>query len=746
MTVSAVLMIVAMMVHAPCTTVDMVFQSPFQTVLMMVAAVWKMVWMFCISACRSGVMVVMNVWMPVMIAVSAVMMMGPIVFQTFWRTVVMSVHPVCQICWIWLMVWVMNVAMVCRIGWHAVLIWFQIPMNHVAKLFQSRLPVSVWVKNHVSAATTAPMATTSMPIGFASKAALNANCTAVAALVTELHADWAALTILNELASCFRPPAALPTSDNLPIRSNAAVAVFSTPEAVAEMAFSPPETVFSPVETMSQPLTASNATAMAFRAPDTSAPFCCAHCPTDCSQPPTVMSAPVSVSRTAANRCAANPAVCPELSKPSACDAAETSAVATDASPVARFASACRKGWRAPVSMNVLTNVFAHPAALARDCAADASRFPSAETMPPNLEEASPPRFSLEVSETIAAARPDSCALRLVTDAMSIWIPGRFRTNVENEASFACAVGIACSNPFCNPAPTFSSVGFTAAVNESMSGMAWLNRPRRPLRTGVAAVSPSRLNAAFTLARAPANVVPALCAAPPNPSCMASAKVWKSILPSETMSDTSALVLFRCLPSIWRTGMPLDMSWSMSSPWSLPRAATEPKIMPMSVRLLPLICAVSATVLRTLVSWSPSLMPDADRLAATVAASPNPNAVPLTEASASFMISVTLALSWPRPLSLACAFSMLRARVKPPLAANAVMPPARVAIAPVPTLPILPNAPPIFEMRVLELFLEALLTASPMSPSMLLPNPLPDGLTWTYATPMSCAAIVFPYS
>ena len=87
------------------------------------------------------------------------------------------------------MVWVMNVAMVCRIGWHAVLIWFQIPVNHVAKLFQSRLPVSVWVKNHVSAATTAPMATTSMPIGFASKAALNASCTAVAALVTALHAD-----------------------------------------------------------------------------------------------------------------------------------------------------------------------------------------------------------------------------------------------------------------------------------------------------------------------------------------------------------------------------------------------------------------------------------------------------------------------------------------------------------------------------------------------------------------------------
>lgn len=302
---------------------------------------------------------------------------------------------------------------------------------------------------------------------------------------------------------------------------------------------------------------------------------------------------------------------------------------------------------------------------------------------------------------------------------------------------------MACSNPFCNPAPTVSKVGDTAAVNASMSGMAWLNSPRSPLRTGVAAVSPSRLNAAFTFASAPVNVVPALCAAPPRPSCMASAKVWKSILPSETMSDTSALVLLRCLPSIWRTGMPLDMSWSMSSPWSFPRAATDPKIVPMSVRLRPLICAVSATVLRTCVSSPPSLTPEAERLAATVAASPSPNAVPLTDARASFMISVTLALSWPRPLSLACAFSMLRARVKPPLAASAVMPPVMVAIAPVPTLPILPNAPPIFEMRVLEPFLEALLTASPMSPSMLLPNPLPDGSTWTYTTPMSCAAIVF---
>ena len=100
----------------------------------------------------------------------------------------MSVHPVCQICWIWLMVWVMNVAMVCRIGWHAVLIWFQIPVNHVAKLFQSRCPFRLGEEpcqcghdradGHDKHADRIRI-----------QAALNASCTAVAALVTALHAD-----------------------------------------------------------------------------------------------------------------------------------------------------------------------------------------------------------------------------------------------------------------------------------------------------------------------------------------------------------------------------------------------------------------------------------------------------------------------------------------------------------------------------------------------------------------------------
>ena len=82
---------------------------------------------------------------------------------------------------------------------------------------------------------------------------------------------------------------------------------------------------------------------------------------------------------------------------------------------------------------------------------------------------------------------------------------------------------------------------------------------------------------------------------------MAVANVLKSILPLDTMSETSSEVVFRCLASSWRTGTPELMSWSMSSPCSLPRAATEPKMVPMSVSERPLICAVSATVLSTLV-------------------------------------------------------------------------------------------------------------------------------------------------
>ena len=254
MTASAVLMIVVMMVHAPCTTVDMVFHSPFQTVLMMVAAVWKMVWMFCIPACRSGVMVVMNVWMPVMIAVSAVMMMGPIAFQTFWRMVVMSVHPVCQICWIWLMVWVMNVPMACSAGWHAVLIWFQIPVNHVAKLFQSCLPVSVWVKNQVSAATTAVMPAMTRTNGFAARSPVNSPHVVRAAVATVLNVPTAVCTMPKLPAVAFNagpmPPRSVArlTNPEMPFAAVVIpVALLLMPSNAAGNALKPADTALMPL-------------------------------------------------------------------------------------------------------------------------------------------------------------------------------------------------------------------------------------------------------------------------------------------------------------------------------------------------------------------------------------------------------------------------------------------------------------------------------------------------------------------
>ena len=284
-----------------------------------------------------------------------------------------------------------------------------------------------------------------------------------------------------------------------------------------------------------------------------------------------------------------------------------------------------------------------------------------------------------------------------------------------------------------------STNGVSWLESASTAGMAALNVLRNDSSASLPGPSPNRLRAAFTFAKAPLNVSPAANAAPPNPSCMASAKVWKSILPFETMSDTSSEVVLRCLASIWRTGTPELISWSMSSPWSLPRAATDPKMVPMSVSDRPEICAVSATVLRTLVICSPDAMPAADRLAATVAASPNPNAVPFTLASALFMISLTLLASWPRPLSLACAFSMFRARVKPPFAASAVTPPVMVPMAPSPSLPILPNALPRVPVRLPPLFLAAVSTLPVMSPSRVLPKSLPEGATCTYTVPMSCA-------
>ena len=114
--------------------------------------------------------------------------------------------------------------------------------------------------------------------------------------------------------------------------------------------------------------------------------------------------------------------------------------------------------------------------------------------------------------------------------------------------------------------------------------------------------------------------------------------------------------------------------------------------------------------------------------AATDAASPSPKAVPLTEASALPMILSTLAVSYLRALSLVWARSMLSARSKPPFAVRPAMLDAMPVMVPTPTLPILPNAPPMVEMMLLPLFLVPVVVPSLMEPSMALPRPLVLGL------------------
>ena len=185
--------------------------------------------------------------------------------------------------------------------------------------------------------------------------------------------------------------------------------------------------------------------------------------------------------------------------------------------------------------------------------------------------------------------------------------------------------------------------------------------------------------------------------------------------------------------------MPACMSCSISSPWSLPLAATCEKMTPMSLNPTPAICAASPTVPRTCWSWVPDWMPLATRVAATLAASPSPNAVPCTLFKASSMIASTLCVSCPRALSLVWARSMFNARSNPPLAARAASPPPIVPIAARPTLPTLLNAPPTLLRMVLPPDLDADCTAVFNGSSMALPNPLVEGWMRMYPVPRSCA-------
>lgn len=157
-----------------------------------------------------------------------------------------------------------------------------------------------------------------------------------------------------------------------------------------------------------------------------------------------------------------------------------------------------------------------------------------------------------------------------------------------------------------------------------MAGVSTLNVSRRAFNAGVASFWPTRDSAALTLAIAPEKVSPDVNADPPRYLSNAVANVAKSTLPLETISDTSWVDTPNWSESACSTGTPRLVSWSMSSPCSLPRAITDVKIAPASLKPMPAICAVSPTVFNTCVSCSPGLMPLATAAAATVAASSNP--------------------------------------------------------------------------------------------------------------------------
>ena len=87
-----------------------------------------------------------------------------------------------------------------------------------------------------------------------------------------------------------------------------------------------------------------------------------------------------------------------------------------------------------------------------------------------------------------------------------------------------------------------------------------MNSTRSASNAGVAADAPSLDRAAFTFDNAPSNVFPAFSAAPPMPACIASANVWKSIFPFDTMSDTSPDVTPSLSANSCKTGMPDEVS------------------------------------------------------------------------------------------------------------------------------------------------------------------------------------------
>ena len=70
-------------------------------------------------------------------------------------------------------------------AWKKPIMLFTHPPMNAVNWLQMLRPVSVWVKNHASAATNAPMAVTTIMIGFAFMATFNAHCATSAAAAAQ---------------------------------------------------------------------------------------------------------------------------------------------------------------------------------------------------------------------------------------------------------------------------------------------------------------------------------------------------------------------------------------------------------------------------------------------------------------------------------------------------------------------------------------------------------------------------------
>ena len=138
-------------------------------------------------------------------------------------------------------------------------------------------PVSVWVKNQTSAATTAATSVMMTPMGFAARTALKALATAVPACVTAVHASWAFFAMLVEAASCVilpeTPPMPLMALVTAPAAFLMLVAAEKTPLSPLLMAVMPAAAVLKP----------RNAVPMPMMAARISSPCSLAQFPTDCN-------------------------------------------------------------------------------------------------------------------------------------------------------------------------------------------------------------------------------------------------------------------------------------------------------------------------------------------------------------------------------------------------------------------------------------------------------------------------------